>query len=154
MSDAASSQLIDRYIAAYFCVSRAFLAEIRDAVQEELTPDQFLTLRYIKSREKCTATELADVFLVGKSSITAIITRLSERGFIRRIRDRSDRRLVYLTLSERGREVFAQAEEKVREIVSAYLVHFEPLEVETFIGTMEKLASLMGGTNNDDAGNH
>lgn len=77
-----------------------------------------------------------------QSSITAIITRLADRGIIDRTRDESDRRQVYLS-SPRGESVLKEAEQKVQDMVSSYLVHFEEQEVEAFISTFEKLAYLI-----------
>lgn len=138
-----SKQWIDRYIAAYFDVTKHLFADIREAIQEELTPEQFQILLFISESRRCNSTELADAFLVGKSSITAIITRLADRGLIDRTRDESDRRQVYLSLTSRGVSVLKEAEQKVQDMVSSYLVHFEEQEVEAFISTFEKLAYLI-----------
>lgn len=135
--------LINRYIDAEFTVMKHLFNEIGDAIPEQLTPEQFQILCVIDRRGSCTSTDLADIFKVVKSSITAIVTRLVDRGFIARTRDDEDRRLVVLSLTDLGRSIYEQADQTVQDIVSSYLVHFDETEVETFIGTYEKLARLM-----------
>ncbi|GIP21353.1 MarR family winged helix-turn-helix transcriptional regulator [Paenibacillus sp. J22TS3] len=137
-------QLIDRYVTALSSVTKRLNYEITKVVQDDMTVDQYQIMYYINAQERCTSTVLADAFCVGKSSITAIITRLVDRGLIERTRDEDDRRLIYLSLTDRGREVYDKADRKVQDMVSSYLTHFNQDEVESFIGTFEKLARLVG----------
>lgn len=142
---------IDRYIDAYMGVTRQINAQIKDNMAECLTNDQFLIMRLINSQEPCTSTYLAEAVAVGKSSITAIINRLAEAGFIERTRDESDRRQVYLSLTEKGKSTYHAAEKQVQEVISPYFSHFEEQDIEKFITMFEKLALLMqetGGRNN------
>ncbi|WP_235439698.1 MarR family winged helix-turn-helix transcriptional regulator [Paenibacillus sp. DMB20] len=86
---------------------------------------------------------MADVLFVGKSSITSIVNRLAERGWIERERDEGDRRVVYLTLTEEGRKIHRKAELHLQSLVASYLTHFDEGEVEHFITLYEKLAMLL-----------
>ncbi|MDF9842959.1 MULTISPECIES: MarR family transcriptional regulator [unclassified Paenibacillus] len=141
---------ITRYVDAYLIVTRQISARIKERIAEGLTTDQFLILRLIKAQEQCTSTYLAESVCVGKSSITAIINRLDEAGMIERTRDENDRRLVYLSLTEQGEEVYQLAEKQVKDVISPYLLHFEEDDIEKFITMFEKLAFLMqetGGRN-------
>lgn len=133
-------QIIDRYEAANFAVNRRLNGMIRELMPDGLTVDQFSTLRYLRSREMCTSSELADIFCVGKSSITAIITRLSDKNLIMRLPDEKDRRVIYLALTEEGIKICDGMEDKVHQLLSKYISHFEEQEALTFIETFEKLA--------------
>lgn len=139
-----SKELIDRYVTASSTVMKRLNYEITKVVQDDMTVDQYQIMYYINAQMKCTSTELADAFCVGKSSITAIVTRLVDRGLIDRTRDEDDRRVVYLSLTELGLRLYDKADRKVQEMVSSYLIHFNQDEVESFINTFEKLARLMG----------
>lgn len=136
---------IDRYVDAYLLVTRQVQARMRDSMTEGLTNDQFLILRLINSQENCTSTFLAEAVAVGKSSITAIINRLVEAELIERTRDESDRRQVYLSLTDKGKSRYYTAEKQVQEVVSPYFAHFEKQDIEKFITLFEKLAFLMQG---------
>ena len=136
-------QLIERYLAAYFEVTKRLNGQIGDMIQEDVTMEQFQILKYIASRGRCTSTELADTFGVGKSSITAMTTRMVDKGVLQRTRDEEDRRVVYLTMTEQGERNYAIVQEQIMSTVSKYLVHFSAEEVEGVISAFEKLARLI-----------
>lgn len=138
-----TKQWIDRYMGAYLRVTRRINAEIRDHLGESLTNDQYQILRLVSSMNPCTSTQLAEVFAVGKSSITAIVNRLVEAGILQRTRDEADRRQVYLTITEHGRGVYEAAEAQVYKIVTPYLQMFDEKDVEKFITLFERLDELM-----------
>lgn len=143
MDRALLKQIIDRYEAANFLVNRRLNAMIRELMPDCLTVDQFATLRYLRFKERSTSSELADIFCVGKSSITAIITRLFDKKLIQRLPDEKDRRVIYLTLSEEGKQACDQMEEKIHVLMAKYLDRFEEQEAHNFIETFEKLAMEM-----------
>lgn len=141
---------INRYMDAYLVVTRQISARIKDSICDATTNDQYQILRLINAQEQCTSTYLAESFAVGKSSITAIINRLVEAGMIERTRDENDRRQVYLSMTEHGRNVFEASELQVQEVLSPYLSHFEEKDIEMFVVMFEKLANLIqddGGKN-------
>lgn len=136
-------QIIDRYEAANFVVNRRVNAMFREIMPGELTIDQFATLRYLRAQNMSTSSELADIFCVGKSSITAIITRLSDKNLIKRLPDEKDRRVIYLALTEEGVQICDMMEEKIQQLLSKYMKHFDEQEATAFINTFEKLAKEM-----------
>lgn len=141
-----ADQWISRCIDAYLIVARRINAQMKDCIPETLTNDQFLMLRLINFQPRCTSTYLAESALVAKSSITAIVSRLEEAGMIERSRDESDRRQIYLSLTDKGRQSFAQSERMVQDLVSPYLNHFEVRDIETFVTMFETLAERMQDT--------
>lgn len=143
MDETALKQIVDRYERASFTVNRRLNVLMRDMMPEDLTIDQFSILRYMCSSGKCTSSELSDTFCVGKSSITAIISRLFDKGLIRRIPDDKDRRVTYLELTDEGLRVTGEMEQKIFMLLTRYMGRFEPKEAETFIATFEKLASVL-----------
>lgn len=134
---------INRYMDAYLMVTRQVASRIKDSIAADTTNDQYQILRLISAQEKCTSTYLAESFCVGKSSITAIISRLVQAGIIERTPDDNDRRQVYLSMSEHGRKVFEAAEKQVHEVVAPYLLHFEKKDIEMFVMMFEKLGNLI-----------
>jgi DNA-binding MarR family transcriptional regulator len=137
--------LIERYLSVSFIVMRKAAALVKCELDEDMTNDQYYLLRYIKKKAKCTSTELASMFGVNKSAITAMTNRLVEKGLIQRTRDQNDRRVVYLTLTERGDEWITETEEKIHKLVESFITKFSEEEIEAFIQTYEKLAHILQG---------
>ncbi|MHA6482004.1 MarR family winged helix-turn-helix transcriptional regulator [Paenibacillus sp. strain BS8-2] len=138
-------ELIQRYERANFMVERRLNGAIKDMMPEKLTVDQFKMLRFLRSNERSTPSELSEVFCVGKSSITAIISRLSEKGYIQRLAEENDRRIVILVLSEEGKQLCDTMEAKVEAMLAGFMNRFEEQEALLFIRTFEKLADVMSG---------
>lgn len=136
-------ELINRYVAVSFTVNKKAEALIKEQIGDALTNDQHYILRYIYKAGECTSTELADVFEVNKSAITAIINRMVDREFIKRTRDEGDRRVVYLTLTSDGIKLFDKTEEKISALVESIITKFDEKEIHHFLQTYEKLAEIL-----------
>lgn len=143
MSDETIKNLVDRYIAVSLSVEKKAGSLVKDQIGSDLTNDQHFTLRYINQVGSCTSSELAEVFDVQKSAITAIIQRLWEKGLIQRTRDEKDRRVVYLTLTDKGNELYLNAEERIHQLVESLITKFDPTEIKQFIETFEKLNQVL-----------
>lgn len=143
MSNNQILEIVNRYIDVSFSVQKKAEVLITEQIGSDLTHDQHYILRYINRVKSCTSTELADVFEVKKSAITAIISRLWEKGLIQRTRDENDRRVVYLTLTDKGNEFFQKTEEKIQHLVEQFITQFDQKEIEQFIETYEKLNKII-----------
>jgi DNA-binding MarR family transcriptional regulator len=143
MKEKQIEELINRYLSVSFSVTKKGENLIKDSIGDFITYDQHYTLRYIHRVGICTSTELAEAFEVKKSAITAIINRLTEKELIMRTRDENDRRVIYLTLTEKGTDLFIKTDEKIRKLVESIITSFEESEIVTFIETYEKLNTLL-----------
>jgi DNA-binding MarR family transcriptional regulator len=143
MNDAMIQDLTERYIQCAHEVWKLGEAMVREEIGEQLTTDQLYILRYINQKQKVTSTELADVFCVQKSAITAMIARLAEKGLISRTQDSADRRIIYLTLTEEGKELFHKLQDRVFKITNSFISKFDAEEINHFIQTYEKLAKIL-----------
>jgi DNA-binding MarR family transcriptional regulator len=136
-------ELINRYVAVSFTVNKKAETLIKEQIGDDLTNDQHYILRYIYRAGNCTSTELAEVFEVNKSAITAIINRMVDRELIKRTRDEADRRVVYLTLTAVGTKLFEKTEEKISNLVESIITRFDEREIQDFLNTYEKLADIL-----------
>lgn len=135
--------LVERYITASFNVNRIMQARMMRLMPENLTSDQHETLCYVHECGMCTSSELANHFLVGKSSITAIVKRLVEKGWMERRPDERDRRVTYLSLTPAGLQLMSDVQTKIEQLMAGYIKHFQGTEILAFIETFEKLARLL-----------
>lgn len=136
-------ELIDKYIELTHEVWKNSENLIREEISEDLTNDQHYILRYIYKNGKATTTGLAEAFSVQKSAITAIVNRLVDKNLIMRTYDEADRRYIFLTLTEEGKKQFEETEKKIFNLVKSFITKFDREEIENFIKTYEKLASII-----------
>ncbi|WP_286891609.1 MarR family transcriptional regulator [Thermobacillus sp.] len=138
------ASIIKRYEEATYRMHRRVNTLLRRCIgDEDITLDQYLVIRYLRMKGRSISSELADVFGVGKSSITAIMTRLSDKRLIERIPDVKDRRVIYLSLTEAGRKLAEMIDDRIRERLSTVMNQFSREEALQFVGTCEKVAEVL-----------
>lgn len=67
-----------------------------------ITIPQAHLLRQLRRREACTAAMVGEILGITSGPVTSITRRLERRGLIHRRRDRTDRRVVWFSLTEAG----------------------------------------------------
>ncbi|MBO0958840.1 MarR family transcriptional regulator [Neobacillus sp. MM2021_6] len=152
MENTAIKELVDQYINLTFSIEKNTAQLVKCQIGSDLTNDQHYILRYINQKEECTSSELAEVFHVKKSAITAMIERLWKKGFIQRTRDENDRRVVYLTLTAVGQELFHETELGINQLVGSLIKQFDQEEIKTFMKTYEKLNRIILATKEERLG--
>src|SRR5690606_28057618 len=103
-----SEESLSRLDLLWSHITRKVSAEVARQTQEAndvpLTGAQMFTLRVLKRRGALTMSALADALGVTQSSANGIVERLVETGFVFRIRDDEDRRVVRVALTSSGAE--------------------------------------------------
>lgn len=87
-------------------------AEVSQAC--DLTVSQYRALlRLVVNRKPMRMTELAKQLFLSQSAVTAAVTRLEERGAIKRVDSAADRRTVLVELTAKGAETIVAADKAV-----------------------------------------
>ena len=71
----------------------------------ELTGKQMYYLEVISSLNNPSLSELATELNLSKPSITAIVDKFEERGFIRKVKSDEDRRVSHIHMAQKGKEI-------------------------------------------------
>ncbi len=79
-----------------------------------LTVPQILSLYEIHEKNMITLSELSKNIYLSTSTLVGVIDRLEEKGLVQRIRDVKDRRNIFISISEKGKEFVCS---------SPYLLH-------------------------------
>lgn len=110
--------------------------------QIDLTPGQVFMLHLIRKEHQCSVSKLAEKMEVAPSAITVMLDRLENHGFVIRSRDKNDRRVVLIELTDAGEEKLNYVLDKRKQIMQHCFNQMEPDELDSFILSMEKLASI------------
>jgi MarR family transcriptional regulator, organic hydroperoxide resistance regulator len=76
--------------------------EWRDIAELRATSGQIRLLRILSRLQRCTMQELAEQLDVAPPTVTAMVKRLLAQGFVERLRDEHDWRVVWVLPTERG----------------------------------------------------
>ena len=128
----------------YLCVYIADLFNALDkAMTQEVAPRgvtglEYSLLWYCLDGER-TATQLARVLPVDGSRISRVVTRLVDRGYLRRRRLRSDRRIVMLSLTEEGQELTTRISQNMQRHYSMFREGIGEEEMRVFASVASRI---------------
>lgn len=115
-----------------------------------LTGPQFHLMQLIARAGPCNITHLAEQMEVKPSAITFMVDRLVHSGFVSRLNDEHDRRVVLISMTEKGREVLNEAQRRANRVIVRYFSRLEPNELEFLVAVLDKLANIASTTDGDD----
>ncbi|MDF2657377.1 MAG: MarR family transcriptional regulator [Paenibacillus sp.] len=101
---------------------------------------QFRTLYMLNERGPQKAAELADLLCVTSGAITGLADKLIEKGLVGRERSEDDRRVVYLRITDPGKQVLEELREKQKETIARL---FEGLPEEDILHLTRIFTTLL-----------
>lgn len=106
---------------------------------QELTFSQWTTLVALHDGRITNSSDLAHNICHDAGSLTRLIDQLEKRGFVTRTRSETDRRVVTLTLTARGRDVVEALAPRVMHFWNGLLAGFTHQEVDMLINLLTRL---------------
>lgn len=128
------SQMAETYVFARY--NKGLLAE--------LAKQEIFMLKLLGESGKTNMTDLAHRASVALSTVTGIVDKLVEKGFVTRERTEEDRRLVFVELTQKGRRAFQQDLEVRREMGMQRLSELDEGEQEELVRLLGKMAGKIG----------
>ena len=130
-----------RFFRSIVLLHRGLKSEAVKRLDSEITGAQLFLLHVIADRQRCKLTDLADLLNVKPSAVTVMIDRMVRCGYVLRIRDSQDRRVIMAELTDNGYAALTEARNIQQEITEHYLGILEPKERETVTSLLEKLTA-------------
>ncbi|WP_067618664.1 MarR family winged helix-turn-helix transcriptional regulator [Alicyclobacillus acidiphilus] len=106
MANVQARQLKDHLCFAIYACSREAAKLYRPFLDPYgLTYPQYLVLVALSESDELTVKELGDKLYLDSGTLTPLLKRMQESGFVRRVRSKEDERKVKVSLTPRGVEV-------------------------------------------------
>ena len=106
-----------------------------------VTATQFFVLMYLRKKESCKISEIAEMMGVKPSAVSFMIDRLEHNDFVYREHDKKDRRVVNIMLTEEGIKKLESVIKDRKEIFESFLFNLSDEELLQFAKITEKLAN-------------
>lgn len=117
-----------------------------------LTPSQWLVLREIDSRDSsATPSAVAQALQFSQATITTIVDRLQELGFVSRQRSERDKRQLILSILPAGKAALADAPDLLQTNFTERFIGLPQWEQAMILAAVERLAMLMDAQHIDAA---
>ena len=113
----------------------------REAAAYNLTPTEFAVIRLFLTDMEWTATELAQMLSLSASVMSRAVSRLVDRGVLRRRRPREDRRLVFLKLTEEGVALGLELHERAHSYEEKLTQGISAEDMEICLATIKRIVA-------------
>ncbi len=102
---------------------------------------QIVLLRQIKDLKSPKMKDLAKELRVTLSNVSGLVDRLFLLGYVKRINDQIDRRVMRITLTPKGKNVCERISEETNKCVKKLFSKISKKDVENLISIMQKLVN-------------
>jgi len=119
------------------------------ARESGMTTSQLVVLQILKAQGEMTARQIAESMHLTQATVTSLLDRLQDRGWITRRRGEQDRRRVYVELSEQGERQLELAPTSLQERFVGQFIALQPWEQTAILATLQRVAHLLDAASID-----
>lgn len=119
--------------------NRLIIQEMSIREMEGLAPSHGDILSALFEYSSLTMKELAQKINKDKSTVTALVNKLLNLGYIERTRDLTDSRIVYITLTEKGKNLKSDFKEISEKLIERVYKDISKNDQEVVISILTKI---------------
>jgi len=123
----------------------------RLATATGMTPSQLLILQEVQRLEETTPTIIASTLQFAQPTVTSIVERLAGAGYLTRERGETDRRKIYLRVTEAGRAALDEAPDMMQAQFKERFCELPSWEQAMILSSLERLSDMLGAADLDAA---
>ncbi|WP_142336530.1 MarR family winged helix-turn-helix transcriptional regulator [Bacillus toyonensis] len=132
-------QLMEELSTNVFAMFRTLRNDIGKIFGGYIPWNEFIVLRILNRTNKEMVSRVANELNVSNSHITAVTEKLINKGFVTRSRSTSDRRVVYLEITEQGKDLVSKMEEAKKRYLQERFSALSEDEMNVMISISQKL---------------
>ena len=118
---------------------RSFRSDIGKMFEPYIPWNEFVVLRILKYQNREMVSRVASELNVSNSHITAVSEKLIAKGLLTRFRSELDRRIVYLEITEKGRQLIEEMEQKREGYFQKKFSSLTEEEMEMMVLVLQRL---------------
>ena len=109
----------------------------------DITITQIRTLHVLTENDNCTMSELSDRAFVTLGTMTTTVNNLVKNKLVKRIRSTKDRRLVRVQLTDYGKEIIQEHQQRCKEQLAGVIQGLEEEEQERLLTAFSDIYSIV-----------
>ncbi len=130
---------IEKLIHRFMIVQNRFL----EKSAANLSNTELRIINFIGEQQRCIMREISDHLMIQKNNLTAIMDKLVHKEIVERERTDTDRRVVYVRLTEKGGVLYAQITDSYQELSRGMLNALPPEEHDYVLATLHKITEKL-----------
>lgn len=116
---------------------------VKESSADDLSITEIHTLVAIGKGRPRTMTHVANLLGINVSTLTTAVNKLVKKGYVERLRDEDDRRIVRIHLTEDGIEAVRAHESFHDEMIGEALSHISEEELPKFISSIDNINNFL-----------
>jgi Transcriptional regulators len=129
-------------------IMKKIMSEIKQKVgshfrEMNLTGPQGMLMGTLAHHGEMKISDLSEILGLSNSTVSGILDRLENQGYIERIRSREDRRVVYVKVTDEFKKKSQKQFEEINKMVEQMMEKATPEELETILKGMNTLEKVM-----------
>lgn len=112
-----------------------------------LTPSQLNVLQHLQDQGEISAGEIANLTHLKHATITALVDRMVERGFVLRRKSDEDRRRVWVKLTQEGKDAILSSPNLLQQTFSTRFEKIPNWQQAMLVAALEQVASILDAEN-------
>lgn len=121
------------------------------AAEHQITAPQLMCLMAVVEKAAISATGIGKRIHLSPSTLVGVLDRLESKGLVQRLRNPDDRRLVWVTPTDKGRELTSKTPFPLQYSLDKALKQLSETEREQIAAWMDRLVDLMGASDIEPA---
>jgi DNA-binding MarR family transcriptional regulator len=114
-----------------------------------MTTSQLIVLQSLNAQGEMTARQIAQSMNLTQATVTSLLDRLQERGWITRRRGEQDRRRVHVQLTKTGRQQLERTPESLQERFVKELEKLQGWEKSAILASLQRVAHMLDAASID-----
>ncbi|MGG1400701.1 MarR family transcriptional regulator [Bacillus salipaludis] len=121
---------------------------IHERIKEEMTKNklsitEFSVLEVLYQKGKQTIQQIGHCILISSGSMTYVIDKLEQKGLLKRNDCPNDRRVIHVTLTDKGNQFMEEIMPKHHELIEDMFHSLNSDEAETLVQLLEKVKNTI-----------
>ena len=108
-----------------------------------ITSTQFIALQWMTEHDDLTIGELSNKIGLAFSTTTDLVDRMEKNGLVERVRDANDKRVVRVSVLNKGKEIIMEVIEKRQDYLGEILAGFSKEHAQTLNDLLNELLIKM-----------
>lgn len=104
---------------------------------------QMLILESLYHQGRCIMRELAEGLSISTPAVTGLVDRMVESGYLKRVRDEEDRRVINIELTPKGTKVAKGVLNTREKTIQDVFGELTPSERETYLRILKKVSAII-----------
>jgi len=113
------------------------------SLKDRVTGQQFKVLMVLRRRQPCKTSDLSEAFSVSPGSMSIMLNSLVDDGFIERLHDDTDRRVILLRLTSKGETLVTEIYEKILSKLEKIVSKLSCEEIRQLNALIEKVQQMV-----------